>query len=424
MHGLSGRGSLPLAENPFHLRGSVRLRVPTPTATAPGLLRRVLLPLTAALLISAGLATPAAAEPAPLAPPAAPVVTASTTGPVFVGTPVTMTVSPGDPADQVSGYAWMWGPPASLPVYGTVPSCSWGDTGTVHFVCGSTVTLRVAPPDLGFSDFTVWALDASGRFSAPSDVPVSTLFSPEALYPVTHQWTTDQAGAVPAARDCGPGRLTVACVPDTAGVDARHANGARPLLLPRGVTWDASGSGVPGVLTFGPGNRRPAVTPGAVVDTRQSFTAGAWLTPTAADGTAATAIAQTGPGGTGFELGRTADGRWQFRVRSASGISVVTAPNPTFAGAPVFVAGVADAVNRELRLYVNGLAAVAGYTPARGVALDGPVTVGGRSALPGFGQPWVGQVGNPVVAQAALPGIAISRLASGGFYFTDGGGID
>ena len=392
----------------------MRLHVPTPTA--PGLLRRVLLPMTAALLIGAGLAAPAAA--APTAPPSAPVVTPSTTGPVAIGTPVTMAVSPGSPADSVSGYAWTWNS-TSLPVFDTVPSCGSGDAGSLHFVCGSTVTLRVSPPEPPFSRFAVWALDTSGTFSAPTTVDVWTTPGVEALYPVTHQWTTGAGGAVSPTADCGPGRLTVACLPDTAGVDTRHPYGARPLLLPPGVTRDGSD----GALTFRPGNRLPAGTLGSVVDSRQSFTAGGWLAFTAT-GAPATAIAQTGPGGAGFELGVTADGRWQFRVRSASGTAVVTAPNPTSTGIPVYVAGVADAVNGELRLYVNGArAAVAGFAPARGAGPDGPVTVGGRPAVTGLSRPWVGQVGNPVVAQAPLSLTAISALESGMFFDT-GGGLD
>src|SRR6185312_14835481 len=102
----------------------------------------------------------------------------------------------------------------------------------------------------------------------------------------------DQFWTVPPAAECGAGGSTVGCVPDTAGVDAQHPNGARPLLLPPGVTWDGSGVGVPGVLTFGAGNRLPAAALGAVVDTRQSFTAAAWLTPNALSGAPATAIAQ------------------------------------------------------------------------------------------------------------------------------------
>jgi hypothetical protein len=400
----------------------VRRRVILPTGSP--LLRRVVLPLAAATLGVACLAAPATAAPAAGAPPTAPVVTPSTTDLVTVGTPMTMTIAPGSATDHVSGYAWTWQSSSNAPTYATLPKCGSGDAaGGIHFVCGSSVTVRVSPEESPFARFTVWAFDASGNRSAASTVAVDAIDDVAALYPVTHQWTTDQFWTVPAAAECRAGGFTVVCVPDTAGVDAQHPSGAHPLLLPPGVTWDGSGSGVPGVLTFGSGNRLPAGTLGSVVDTRRGFSAGAWLTPTAVPaGAPATAIAQEGLGGTGFELGLTADGRWQFRVHASGGVAVVTAPG-TSTGVPVYVAGVADAVNRELRLYVNGaLASVAGFTPAKGQAHEGVATVGGRLVRGGIAERWSGQVGNPVLAQATLTGMDISMLSSESFFW--GGGLD
>jgi hypothetical protein len=403
----------------------VRRRAILPTG--PGLLRRVVLPLATAAVGVACVVAPAAAAapaPAPTGPPTAPVVTPSTTDPVAVGTPMTMAIAPGSAADQVVGYAWTWQSSSNAPTYSTLPSCGSGDaTGGIHFVCGSSVTVRVSPEEPPFAEFTAWAFDASGNRSVASTVAVSAVHDVVALYPVTHQWTTDQFGTVPAPADCGAGGVPVECVPDTAGVDDPHPNGAQPLLLPAGVTWDGSGGGVPGVLTFGSADALPARTLGAVVDTRQSFTAGAWLTPTAAlAGAPATAIAQAGAGGTGFELGLTADGRWQLRVHG-SGEAAAVAASGTSAGVPVYVAGVADAVNRELRLYVNGgLASIAGFTPAKGQAPDGVATVGGRMVRGGVAERWTGQVGNPVLAQASLAGMDISMLSSESFFW--GGGLD
>ena len=390
--------------------------------TGPGLLPRVVLPLATAAVGVACLVAPAAAAPVPAGPPTAPVVTPSTTGPVSLGTPMTMTIAPGSAGDQVFGYAWTWQPSSNAPVYASLPSCGSGDaTAGIHFVCGSSVTVRVSPEEAPFGRFTVWAFDASGHRSTASTTAVDAVHDIAALHPVTHQWTTDQFWTVPPAAECGAGGSTVDCVPDTAGVDAQHPNGARPLLLPPGVTWDGSGVGVPGVLTFGSGNRLPAAALGAVVDTRRSFTAAAWLTPNALSGAPATAIAQAGPGGTGFELGLAADGGWQFRVHG-SGEAVVTgsAASP---GVPVYVAGVADGINREVRLYVNGtLASVAGFTPAKGHSPEGVATVGGRLARSGLAEPWTGQVGNPVLAQASLTGTDISMLSSESFFW--GGGLD
>jgi VCBS repeat-containing protein len=229
---------------------------------------------------------------------------------------------------------------------------------------------------------------------------------------------------VPAAADCGAGGVPVECVPDAVGVDEQHPNGAHPLVLPPGVTWDGSGSGggVPGVLTFGAGTQLPAATLASVVDTRQSFSAGGWLTPAASPaGAPATAIAQTGAGGTGFELGLTADGHWRFAVHTASRSAVVQAGASTAAGIPVYVSGVADGVNRELRLYVNGdLAATAGYTPAKGQPPDGVASVGGRLTRSAVAEPWTGQIGNPVLAPEALTRLDLAQLSNETFFWGSG----
>jgi hypothetical protein len=337
---------------------------------------------------------------------------------------MTMTIAPGSATDHVYGYAWTWQSPSNAPTYGSLPSCGSDDaTGGIHFVCGSAVSVRVSPEEPPFAQFTVWAFDASGNRSTGSTVAVDTTHDIAALYPVTHQWTTDQFWAVPPPADCGAGEVTVDCVPDTAGVDDLNPNGAHPLLLPPGVTWDGSGGGVPGVLTFGSGNRVPAGTLAAVVDTRQSFTAGAWLTPTTLrTGAPATAVAQEGRGGTGFALGLTADGRLQFRVHGPGETTAVAADQAS-PGVPVYVAGVADAINGEVRLYVNGaLASIAGFTPARGHAADGAATVGGRLVRGDAAEQWTGQVGNPVLTQAPLTGMDISMLSSESFFC--GGGLD
>jgi Concanavalin A-like lectin/glucanases superfamily len=387
--------------------------------------RLALLLGTAALGVGL-LAAPASADTSTGTPPTAPVVTPSTTGPVDIGSPMTMTIAPGSATDHVYGYAWTWQPSSNAPTYTSLPSCGAGDaTGVIHFVCGSSVTVRVSPEDPPFARFTVWAFDAAGNRSAGTTTSVNVTHDVTALYPVTHQWTTDQFWMVPPPANCGLAALTLDCVPDTAGVDARHPNGASPLLLPPGVTWDGSGGGVPGVLTFGSGNRLPAGTLGAVVDTRRSFTAGAWLTPTTTPaGAAATALAQEGAGGTGFELGLTADGHWQFRVHGPSALSAAIAPGIAAPGSAVYVAGVADAVNHEVRLYVNGgLAADAGFAPARGHSPDGVAAVGGRLAGSGVADRWTGQIGNPVLAEAALTPTDQGLLSFESFFPGGDGGL-
>jgi hypothetical protein len=382
---------------------------------------RLPLVLGAAALGVGVLAAPASADTG--VPPAAPVVAPSTAGPISVGTPMTMAIAPGSTADQVYGYAWTWQSPSNVPTYSSLPACGSDEgPGGIHFVCGSAVTLRVSPEDPPFGQFTVWAFDAAGHRSAGTTTQVNTLSDATALYPVTHQWTTDQYWTVPALADCGPGALTVACVPDTAGVDDRHSNGADPLLLPSGVTWDGSGAGVPGVLTFGGGNALPAGTLRTVVDPRQSFTVGAWLTPT---GTGVMTAVAEGVGRTGFELGLSAEGSWQFRLRSGAATAAAVAGARAMTGLPVYVAGVWDAVNHEVRLYVDGsLAGVTRFAPHGGSAALGGVTVGGRLSTAGFTERWRGQVGNPVVAQAALTGMDIGLLSYESFFPGNDGGLD
>lgn len=402
-------------------------RRPAARPAVNGRPRRLSLLLGAAALGLSFFASPAAAASLTGDTPlAAPVVTPSTSAPVAIGSPMTMTMEPGSAADHVYGYAWSWQPASGVPVYSALPSCGSRDANAgIHFVCGSSVSVRVSPESSPLARFSVWAYDAKGNASSARTVDVSTIDDVAALYPVTHQWTTDQFWSVPPAANCQAGGLTVDCVPDSSGVDAQHENGARPLLLPPGVTWDGSGGGVAGVLTFGAANRLPAATQGAVVDPRQSFAVGAWLTPDVLPaGVPATAIAEEGTGGTGFELGLTADGRWQFRVHTAFGDAIAVAAGTAGIGQPVYVAGVADAINHEVRLYVNGAAATSGFSPGKGHAPDGAATVGGRLNRAGLTEAWAGQVGNPVLAQAALSDTDISRLMWEGFFPGGDGGLN
>lgn len=376
--------------------------------------------LAAAAAACAAVAVVSPASAAPL--PTAPVVTPSTTATIDVGTPMTMEIHPAADSGPVYGYAWTWQRGAGDPTYATLPSCGSTDApGGLHFVCGSAMTLRVAPEDTPMSSFRVWAFDAAGDRSPATEVRVSTLAPTASLYPVSHQWTTDQFGTVPPPANCAIGAVTVRCVPDTAGVDTQHPNGAHPLLLPPGVAWDGSGNsdagGVSGVLTFGSENTLPAGTLSAVVDPRRTFTVGAWLTPTATpSGTAATAVAQE-RGKTGFELGLTSDDHWQFRVHSGTTTATAVAGTTPGVGFPVFVVGVWDPVNHEIRLSVDGtMAAVSGSNPLGGAAPLGGVTVGGRWSPAGLTERWTGQVGNPVVVQAPLTPFQISLLSSEMFF--------
>ena len=95
----------------------------------------------------------------------------------------------------------------------------------------------------------------------------------------------------------------------------------------------------------------------------------------------------------------------------------MVAPGTASPDVQVYVAGVADAVNHELRLYLNGgLASIVGFTPATGNAPDGVATLGGRLAGTGLAERWTGQVGNPVLSQAPLTRDGIAQLSNESFF--------
>lgn len=379
---------------------------------------RARLPLAAAAAAVAVVAVAVASPAAAAALPTAPVVTPSTTATVTVGTPMTMTIQPGPDSGAVYGYAWTW-QRSGAPTYVGLPSCHDDTaTGGMHFVCGSTVSLRVSPEDSPLASFQVWAFDAAGDRSPVSQVQVSTLAPTESLYPVAHQWTTDQFGMLPPPASCDAGGTTVTCVPDTAGVDATHPAGAFPMPLPDGVTWDGSGSWPMGVLNFGPDSTTPMHSAPGVVDTAKSFTVGAWVTPAEAAGSAPeTAISGRGLAGTGFELRLNTAQQWEFSVHGPGTQATVVAPATYLPGNAVYVAGVWDAVNQELRLSYNGsTAAIVGYHPLPVPGLRTTVTVGSRLAQGAAVDRFTGQIANPVVVQAPLTPFQISLLDFGAFF--------
>lgn len=393
-----------------------------PAVLVKPLVGRARLPLAAAAAAVAAVAAVAVASPAAAAAlPTAPVVTPSTTATVTVGTPMTMTVQPGSDSGAVYGYAWTWQRSAGAPTYTSLPSCRDDDaTGGVHFVCGSSVTLRVSPEDTPFASFRVWAFDAAGDRSPVTAVQVSTLAPTESLYPVAHQWTTDQFGMLPPPSTCDAGGAELTCVADTAGVDDTHPAGAFPVPVPAGVTWDDSGSwaGVVGVLNFGADSATPMHSAPGVVDTAKSFTVGAWVTPTEAAGSAPeTAISGLGLAGTGFELRLNTAQQWEFSVHGPGTRGTVVAPATYLPGNPVYVAGEWDAVNQELRLSYNGsTAAVSGYRPLPVPGSRTTVTIGSRLAQGTAVDRFTGQIGNPVVVQAPLTPFQLSMLQFGAFF--------
>ncbi len=114
--------------------------------------------------------------------------------------------------------------------------------------------------------------------------------------------------------------------------------------------------------------------PETLVDTSNSFSVAAWVNPATTQGPAAI-LSQDGEHTSGFRLGVTAEGTWSF---SASGVDAPGSVRSTVQVEPgtwTHVAGVYDAKNGELRIYVDGvLSGAADHdTPTQ---VPGPFAVG------------------------------------------------
>lgn len=202
-----------------------------------------------------------------------------------------------------------------------------------------------------------------------------------------------------------------------AGVTSYNVN-ALQLVLAEPVAPPATGE--PGALNFSPSARTPMMSaPGVVVDTTKSFTVGAWMTPTAASSLNQTAISERGQTNSGFFLQLTPYRTWSFVVSptTQNGSGRVTVPQPVELGQRVFVAGVYDAVNQELRIYFNGdLAAIQGYRQPTGPTASLGFTLGSGVVNGVAGDFFTGRIGNPFVAQAALTTTEISAVMNGSFF--------
>jgi hypothetical protein len=161
-------------------------------------------------------------------------------------------------------------------------------------------------------------------------------------------------------------------------------------------------------------------SPGVVVDTTKSFTVGAWLTPTASvSGAYQTAVSERGQTNSGFFLQLDPQMHWTFAMMPTNqgGGARATAASTAAIGQPVYVSGVWDAVNHELRLYVNGsLTATQGYWPPANPTADQGLTLGSAWWSGAVVDRWNGQIANPVVVQAPLTSTQIFQLQTGGFF--------
>lgn len=207
------------------------------------------------------------------------------------------------------------------------------------------------------------------------------------------------AGVVPAqAADWRFGQCTGSPV-----VCADGASPAHPLTLSGDATWAASGYGQGSGLTLsGTGS---AATAGPVVDTTKSFTVSAWvkLTDTTThacavcfDGT------RTGPFVLGYHKGVN---KWRFWAHSDDTDAAVTTGAESLLAPQLntwtHLTGVYDAINGEIKLYVNGeLASTTKFT--KGWQATGPVVIGREKWAAGATNFWKGSLDEVRIYQGVI----------------------
>ncbi|MEV4757044.1 LamG domain-containing protein [Micromonospora sp. NPDC049559] len=188
--------------------------------------------------------------------------------------------------------------------------------------------------------------------------------------------------------------------------------GRFPLTL-NGAAWNPDGAGAS--LTFN-GTGSSAATDRSVVATDEDFTVTAWVRLPAGTTGTRTVLAQEGSRGSGFFLQYTgASNRWAFGRHAADTDTAATVAATSVAtarpGVWTHLAGVYDGINRQLRLYVDGLpvATTAFTTPwnARGALVLGRGKRAGAAA-----DWWSGGIDDVRVYEGTLGTSEISELAN------------
>jgi len=345
-------------------------------------------------------------------------------GPYEVGKATTATFTV-DPTDSVAFIAYTVAPgPVSdgfvFDVFSTRPSCG-ASYGEVKIACpgaNNTASVTLAPTA---KNSTIWAVsyDTAGNPARVQGYPVSeagkhgtslaltAANSPAASFAGGHVWrtltsTSPLGGTVADSKTTGAVALTL-------GKDTLRTTTSNPLSTvgpqnkPVLAFADPSTTGLTGP------DRTSTVTNAANVD--GSFTVAAWLKPGSGGGSVAMSAGATDA----VTLGATASA-WQFCVRNGAGAqSCVTAPNTTGA-VWKHIAGVSDAVNQRLRLYVDGGLVASIDRPASMPAAAGvvPVSVGATVSGGAVTSRWAGQIADPALFEgvATLSQLKTLRLGS------------
>lgn len=153
------------------------------------------------------------------------------------------------------------------------------------------------------------------------------------------------------------------------------------------------------------------------VDTTRSFSVSAWLTPDDSSGTGVfTAVSESGAVGSGFSV-QVNKGSWSFcvqpQIAGASAACATSAANTVQTGVPVFVTGIWDTVNQQVRLLTSTSVtaqATAALAPA-GPAAVGPTVIGSDVSNSVVAHPWLGQVTDVSLFQGVVDDLQLSSLA-------------
>ncbi|MFD8914764.1 LamG-like jellyroll fold domain-containing protein [Streptomyces sp. NPDC059575] len=239
-----------------------------------------------------------------------------------VGTPGRFTFTPGDTNPTTPG------------IQSDVVSYKWRlNSGSVSapvtVATGAATTLSITPNQAGENTVQVWGYDAAGHSS------------------LTGYYSFLVKGAeLPS----GIWHL------DNALTDATTAT--QHPLTSTGATWDTLARSGPGAAKFN-GTTAYLSTSGAVLDTTKSFTVSAWARLTRSD-VNYTVLSQAGTNASGFQLYYSSySNSWLFNRHQTDTVNPVIirsfGTKPPVLNAWTHLAGVYDAANQTIQLYVNGV---------------------------------------------------------------------
>ena len=348
--------------------------------------------------------------------------TLSWSGTPAVGSPLTVSIVPGDTGMTGFEYWWVDSTSTDLPQYpvqatfSSVPACN-STKDTARVVCsstGSTVTVTVSPPD---TTATLWvvAFDGAGNFSYTKDAATGA---------VTGEWPLDFGTTVVLGADLTAGHywaISNAVTAPASTIPDSNTSSPDDLAVDSAVSWNSDDTG-PGSngspsLSFTGGTPTAVVkSASAAVNTTSSFAVSAWVQQKASTGTQVIAAQAAGTTNPGFVL-EAVNGAYQFCLQPPTGSAVCATGTAATGGTTQpntwqMVTGVWDAAIGGLRLIVGDtLETTVGTawttTPTLNTdTSEGPVTVGSGTGA----TQWNGLISNVGVVPGVVDHDQISNL--------------